>query len=453
MTTLLINVATLVLLSSITGTIMAAIWYVVGLILERIGFVNIVYELLGMVVLFFLLPIAYIILKLYDEAVGDGHLFGPTPVIVNYCKVFVPLWGIGAIIVLTYIILSVLRVRHRFREAFRCPAGVQTIFDDLKSELLLERSPLQLVQCYRAEGPCTVGVLKPRIILSVEEYSEDELRVILLHEMIHYKQKDIVLKLLSYYMLMIHYFNPVAWLLFLKVQKWSEFVCDFKASKHFDGISSYFNVILRIAMEKPSKSGLVSHLAKNSHELKERAIRLRRNTEMKRRSRLSAVLVLCTAFMLSSTSVYAATVECADAYVSIERATSAEAAWTQTVAVTDGVTVEYGETPGLTIVEGNLQGLSRASYAFGWDVPAGHRVYSPWFDCEAGNTIAVTVLIDPDNVSIRVGIEDSMGYRYFMTGSEIMANAFDVTSSGEYRIYVQNDTSTDVAVDGSYIIQ
>lgn len=454
MTTLLINVATLILLSSLTGAIMAGIWYAIGLLLERIGFANIVFELLKMVVLFFLLPIAFVILKVYNEVVGDGRLFGPTPAIVRFCNWFVPLWGIGVVIALTYIILSMLRVKYRFREAFSCPFRVQAIFDDLKCEMHLKRSPLQLVQCYHAEVPCTYGVLTPRIVLPVEDYSDDELRVILLHEMTHYKQKDVVLKVLSYFMLMIHYFNPFAWMVFFKVQKWSEFVCDFRTSKHFDGINSYFNIILCIAMEKPSKSGLVSHLANSSRELKERARKLRRNSEMKKRSMLSMVLVLSTAFLLSSTSVYAATVECADAYIAVEQATSVEASTPQSVALTDGVMVEHGESHRLTIVEGEIkEPLNRAGSMFEWDVPAGHRVYAPWVKCQAGDELMVSALIDPNNVSIRVGLEDSMGYRYYVVGSEAIAHTYDITSSGEYRIYVQNDSSTDVEVVGSYLIQ
>lgn len=453
MTTLLINVAFLILLSSITGAIMVIIWYAIGLLLERIGFANIVFELLKMVVLFFLLPIAFVILKAYDDEVGTGRLFGPTPAIVSFCKWFVPLWGIGVVIALTYIILSVLRVKYRFREAFSCPSGVQAKFDSFKREMHLESSPLQLVQSYRAEIPCTYGILTPRIVIPVEEYSDDELRVIILHEMTHYKQRDVVLKFFSYLMLMIHYFNPFAWMVFFKIQKWSEFVCDFRASKHFDKINSYFDVILRIAMEKPSKSGMVSHLANSSRELRERARKLRRNNEMKRKSVFSMVLVLCTAFMLSSTSVYAATVECADAYLAIEQATSVEAAKPQSVAVTDGVKVEYGEPHRLTIVEGEVIEQLRGAHAFAWDVRAGYRMYSPWFDCEAGDTLAVTVLVDPTNVNIRVGLEDSMGYRFYVYGSDSLYKVFDITSSGEYRIYVQNDSNTDVAVDGSYIIR
>ena len=453
MTTLLINVAFLILLSSITGAIMVIIWYAIGLLLERIGFANIVFELLKMVVLFFLLPIAFVILKAYDDEVGTGRLFGPTPAIVSFCKWFVPLWGIGVVIALTYIILSVLRVKYRFREAFSCPSGVQAKFDSFKREMHLESSPLQLVQSYRAEIPCTYGILTPRIVIPVEEYSDDELRVIILHEMTHYKQRDVVLKFFSYLMLMIHYFNPFAWMVFFKIQKWSEFVCDFRASKHFDKINSYFDVILRIAMEKPSKSGMVSHLANSSRELRERARKLRRNNEMKRKSVFSMVLVLCTAFMLSSTSVYAATVECADAYLAIEQATSVEAAKPQSVAVTDGVKVEYGEPHRLTIVEGEVIEQLRGAHAFAWDVRAGYRMYSPWFDCEAGDDLVVTVLVDPDNVSIRVGLEDSMGYRYYVVGSDTIAHGYDITSSGEYRIYVQNDSSTDVAVNGSYLIR
>ena len=50
-----INVVWLVGLTSITGGILVLVWYFVGLILEKLGFANIVFELLKMVVFFFLM--------------------------------------------------------------------------------------------------------------------------------------------------------------------------------------------------------------------------------------------------------------------------------------------------------------------------------------------------------------------------------------------------------------
>ena len=60
MTILWIDIVTLVLLTTLTGSIMMLLWYGIGMILERLGFINIVFELLKMVALFFYLPIAFI---------------------------------------------------------------------------------------------------------------------------------------------------------------------------------------------------------------------------------------------------------------------------------------------------------------------------------------------------------------------------------------------------------
>lgn len=454
MTTLWINVVTLVLLSSLTGAIMVMLWYTIGLVLERIGFANIVFELLKMVVLFFMLPIAFVVLKWYEADMGRGYLFSPTPSIMRICKPVVCYWLLGVGLVLLAMIFELIWTKVKYRGAFPCSRNVQAVFGELKGDLLSKRSSLQLRQCYNAHTPCIVGLVKPTIILPVVDYTPEELRVVLFHEMTHYKQKDLLLKLCAYIMLAVHWFNPLSWILFFKIQKWSEFACDLRACKYVGGPKPYFDVLIGLMEEEPVCNSLVSHMAQKQHELMERARKLMRITKMKKRSTFSMILVLCGAFLLSSTTVYAATVECADAYIAMEKATAVEVSQSQTVVVDDGVTVEYGDTQGITVVEGELQPQQgRSSYAFGWDVPAGYRVYSPWFDCEAGDTLAVTALVDPTNVNIRIGLEDSMGYRYYVEGSDSIYKIYEITSSGEYRIYAQNNTSTDVAVDGSYIIR
>lgn len=453
MTTLWINVVTLVFLLSLTGAIMVMLWYAIGLVLERIGFANIVFELLKMVVLFYMLPIAFITLKWYEADMGKGYLLSPTPYIVKLCKPVLPCWLLGAIIVLLTMIFELLWTKVKYREAFPCSGNVEAVFGELKGDLLSKRSVLQLRQCYKASTPCVVGVFQPTIILPVENYTTEELRVILYHEMTHYKQKDLLLKLVAYIVLAIHWFNPFAWILFFKIQKWSEFACDLRACKYVGGPKPYFDVILRISMENPISNSLVSHMADQKHELIERARKLMKITQMKKRSAFSMVLILCSAFMLSSTSVYAATVECADAYIAMEKATAVEFSQSQTVVVDEDVIVEYGDTQRLTVVEGEVHNSSRAGYLIEWDVPAGYRVYSPWFDCSAGGQISVNAFIDPTNVNIRIGLEDSMGYRYYVEGTSSIYKVYDITSSGEYRIYAQNNTSTDVTVDGSYLIR
>lgn len=49
-------------------------------------------------------------------------------------------------------------------------------------------------QSYQAPVPFICGVIRPKIILPEEQYTKKELEIILLHELEHYKQKDIFWK-------------------------------------------------------------------------------------------------------------------------------------------------------------------------------------------------------------------------------------------------------------------
>ena len=88
---------------------------------------------------------------------------------------------------------------------------------------------------------------------------------------------------------------------------------------------------------------------------------------------------------------------------------------------------------------------------FEWDLPIGCRIYGPWFDCTTGMDIAVNALFDPLYVTIRVGLEDEWGYRYYAEGTNNVYFTFEIPNDRKYRIYVENNTHTEASVSGSYI--
>lgn len=430
---------------------MVLVWYFVGLILERLGFANIVFELLKMVVLFFLLPVAYIGLRTYIMQSDSGYLFSPTPLIVEVCEYIGLIWLAGAVVMLLHVIRGYLIQRKYSKNTFECSNDTLEIFREMEFTVLEKNDRLELRQSYQSTTPYVEGYPKPRIVLPVADYTKEDLQVILAHEMTHYKQKDLTLKYFMQLVMVIHYFNPLAWVLFFKIQKWSEFVCDLRASHYVGGIKPYFGVITRIAMGNPLKSGLTSHLVHNQHELVERVKKLVRISKMKRRSRWSMILVLCTAFMLSSTTVFAATVECADAYVAVEKQTSVE---TQQAGDVRGYRVytEYGDTEKVICVEGEVtEGETRGAYTFDWELPAGYRKYAPYVSCTEGMDLVVTVVVDPRDVNIRVGIEDALGYRYYVEGADNIYHVFAIPNDRRYRVYTQNNSETDVSLIGTYI--
>ena len=75
-------------------------------------------------------------------------------------------------------------------------------------------------------SPMLIGFFRPRIILPVGELEDKELSYIFVHELIHYKQRDMFYKWLIQIVVCAHWFNPFVYLLEREVNKSCELSCD-----------------------------------------------------------------------------------------------------------------------------------------------------------------------------------------------------------------------------------
>ena len=74
-------------------------------------------------------------------------------------------------------------------------------------------------------APFVMGVIHPKIYLP-QNLGAEEKSYILLHEQIHIKRKDHILKILGFFALCLHWFNPLAWAAFFLSEKDMEMSCD-----------------------------------------------------------------------------------------------------------------------------------------------------------------------------------------------------------------------------------
>ena len=77
-------------------------------------------------------------------------------------------------------------------------------------------------------SPMLIGFFRPRIILPIGELEDKELSYIFVHELIHYKQRDMFYKWLIQIVVCVHWFNPFVYLLEKEVNKSCELSCDEK---------------------------------------------------------------------------------------------------------------------------------------------------------------------------------------------------------------------------------
>jgi beta-lactamase regulating signal transducer with metallopeptidase domain len=74
--------------------------------------------------------------------------------------------------------------------------------------------------------PMLLGVFRPSVILPEQEYSEIELRYIFMHELMHQKRSDLILRWMVTFVKAIHWFNPLVYFMGREINQSCELSCD-----------------------------------------------------------------------------------------------------------------------------------------------------------------------------------------------------------------------------------
>ena len=136
-------------------------------------------------------------------------------------------WLLGMCGVLVWSGVSHMRLRRYLRrwasvetrEEVCCRYAAQA------QRLNLKRVP-KLLACPGLEVPMLTGLVAPALMLPQNASPEDGLDYALLHELIHYRRRDIWLKALVMLTVSVHWFNPVIWLMVRQVDRDIELACD-----------------------------------------------------------------------------------------------------------------------------------------------------------------------------------------------------------------------------------
>lgn len=94
---------------------------------------------------------------------------------------------------------------------------------------------LSLAICSGIESPMVTGFFQTVLLLPREDYSEQELEMIIRHELVHYKRHDIAYKMLLMFAVAVHWFNPLVWIMAQEANKDLELACDEAATAGMNG--------------------------------------------------------------------------------------------------------------------------------------------------------------------------------------------------------------------------
>ncbi|WP_234121683.1 M56 family metallopeptidase [Clostridium hydrogenum] len=121
-----------------------------------------------------------------------------------------------------------------------------------KKVLCIKSNNLQIITSTKINTPTLVGIFKPKIILPknlIYELSSSELKYVILHELIHFKRKDILISWISTALQILHWFNPILLICFKQLKKDCELSCDSTILTHIiiDEHHNYGETLIKLA--------------------------------------------------------------------------------------------------------------------------------------------------------------------------------------------------------------
>lgn len=160
------------------------------------------------------------------------------------------IWGTGVLIFSLVVIISYFRfLCHKNKNAVKISDN--KIFSEVKKELKIKRH-IRLKASSDIGSPMLVGVLFPTVYIPCQEIPDNNMRMVLLHELTHYKRKDLLVKWFAVLVNAVHWFNPLCYLACAALSEACEVSCDMSVTKNMseDEQKLYMQTILNLVEER-----------------------------------------------------------------------------------------------------------------------------------------------------------------------------------------------------------
>ncbi|KEH93131.1 peptidase [Clostridium botulinum C/D str. BKT12695] len=212
------------------------------------------------------------------------------------------IWVMGVILAGSYYIYSYLKFIKNIKlfSYEVTDEEVVNIYNGLKCKLKINKK-IPLKYYNNITSPFGVGILSPSVILPQVSYNPTELKIILTHELMHFKKHDLLYKSLLVFVKILHWFNPLVYAMCNIINLDCELACDESLVKGL-GIEERklyaMTLINSIRVRKKStfKSDIVTSF--NNKSILKR--RIGNMLDLKNKKRGIIVGTICAVIMMSS---------------------------------------------------------------------------------------------------------------------------------------------------------
>lgn len=230
----------------------------------------------------------------------------------NAVIVLLALWAAGALLFAAWQLYGYIRftvVLRRSQSAVAANSEATERLAAVKADLGIT-SKVALASSPLLQSPMLVGFFNPTIYLPAASIDGLDWDMVIRHELIHLKRKDIWVKAASLGISALHWFNPLVHLLRQDLATWSELSCDEAVVKKMSRSERlrYGQTILNVsagnqllARRLPVQFG--ASLSGDGKKLKRR---LNAMLHVKKHSKKTMILLLSTVMMVAAVSIIAA---------------------------------------------------------------------------------------------------------------------------------------------------
>ena len=130
----------------------------------------------------------------------------------------------------------------------------QDMLHAIKNELDIRRNVKLLCSEY-CKAPITMGIASPTVIIppwNRDEVDQNLYHDVLKHELVHVKNRDILIRFLGMAAIAVHWFNPFTYILYNEILNISEIYCDniVLRGKEEPARKAYGELLLKLAVQK-----------------------------------------------------------------------------------------------------------------------------------------------------------------------------------------------------------
>lgn len=231
---------------------------------------------------------------------------------ISLSTVLLAVWGLGVLVSFGKYMIQYRRFHllvKRWGKEVTDPYTLES-FEFVKAKMGLEEKKIGLLLVNTVSTPMLTGIIKPVILLPEKPIEDDEMELILEHELTHYKHKDLWVNLIGVIALSLHWFNPILYFCLPAIYGDGESYCDEAVlrNKNKDYRRFYGEVIISMIEASPQKHiALSTCFYAKKLNIKKRLYNIMEGSRKKKSlSVLSIALVLTLTFVSGSVIVFGA---------------------------------------------------------------------------------------------------------------------------------------------------